>query len=262
MHRQFARLGAVFGLLSFAACTNEVASPAAPEYVGQPRLATGPASFSWKGVLWSVSTNADASIDGNGNAVLLRTGAGENTLTSAGDPTVNDNGTPWMLFSYEDDAVSQQGFDLFINYNSSGPRLSAGSLFSVPTGFGYERYNTGPAIEQPLFCAGCTGTGRVAGRHTIYIGQRADGTTDMNFDGVWYSGTFLKDNGQTPFAYAETMLRRRGGLVLSTATYYDFRKGDNHPAGGNKDACKNGGWTASGLFGNQGQCIQFANTGK
>lgn len=70
----------------------------------------------------------------------------------------------------------------------------------------------------------------------------------MNFDGVWYSGTFLKDNGQTPFAYAETMLRRRGGAVGSTATYYDFRKGDNHAAGGNKDACKNGGWTASGLF--------------
>ena len=262
MHRQFARFGAAIGLLLLAACTNEVVSPAAPESVGSPRLFTGPASFSWRGVLWNVSANADASIDGNGNAVLLRTGTGENTLTSAGDPTVNDNGTPWMLFSYEDDAASFQGFDLFINYNSSGPRLSAGSLFTVTTGIGFERYSTGPAIEQVLFCAGCTVPGRVAGRHTIYIGKRADGTTDMNFDGVWYSGTFLKDNGQTPFAYAETMLRRRGGAVGSTAIYYDFRKGSNHPAGGNKDACKNGGWTASGLFQNQGQCIQFANTGK
>lgn|GEM_PF-2968918 len=261
MHRQFARIGAVFGLLSFAACTNEVASSTAPENVGRPRLASGPASFTWKGVLWNVSANADASIDGNGNAVLTRTATGENTMTFAGDPTINGNGTPWMLFSYEDDAVSQKGFDLFINYNSSGSRLSAGSLFLGTTGIGYERYSV-PAIELPLFCAGCTGVGRVAGRHTIYVGERADGTTDMNFDGVWYSGTFLKDNGQTPFAYAETMLRRRGGAVGSTAIYYDFRKGSNHPAGGNKDACKNGGWTASGLFESQGQCIQFANTGK
>ena len=266
MHRSIARYGFAISLGLLAACSNEVVSPAAPEGIGGPRLVTGPASFTWKGVLWNVSTNADATIDGNGSAVLTRlaelpvpTGT---WLEFAGDPAVNANGTPWMLFSYEDDAISLQGFDLFINHSASGPRLSAGSLFTVTTGIGYERYGTGLGLnEQVLFCAGCPTPARVAGRHTIYIGKRADRTTDMNFDGVWYSGTFLRDN-QPAYVFAETMLRRRGGAVGTSAIYYDFRKGDNHPGGGNKDACKDGGWTASGLFTNQGQCVQYAITGK
>ena len=260
MHRSIAGYGFAISLGLLAACSNEVVSPAAPEGIGGPRLVTGPASFTWKGVLWNVSMNADASIDGNGSAVLLRTGAADNWLEFAGDPLVNANGTPWMLFSYQDDATSQRGFDLFINHSSSGPRLSAGSLFGSTTGIGFERYGV-PAIEDVLFCAGCPTPARVAGRHTIYIGKRADGTTDMNFDGVWYSGTFLRDS-QPAYVFAATMLRRRGGAVNTSAIYYDFRKGDNHPGGGNKDACKDGGWTASGLFTNQGQCVQYAITGK
>ena len=174
MHRSIARYGFAIGISLglLAACSNEVVSPAAPEGIGGPRLATGPASFTWKGVLWNVSANADASIDGNGSAVLTRTELGENTLEFAGDPAVNANGTPWMLFSYEDDATSLQGFDLFINHSSSGPRLSAGSLFASTTGIGFERHSTVPALQQVVFCAGCPTPARVAGRHTIYIGKR------------------------------------------------------------------------------------------
>ena len=53
----------------------------------------------------------------------------------------------------------------------------------------------------------------------------------------------------------------RGCGVGDSFTFTDFRAGDNHPGGGNKDACKSGGWAASSQWPNQGQCIQYANTG-
>lgn len=58
------------------------------------------------------------------------------------------------------------------------------------------------------------------------------------------------------------MFRWRGGIVGDSVTILDFRAGDNHPGGGNKNACKKGSWAESGLFKNQGDCIQYANTGK
>lgn len=55
MHRPLARYGAALNLVLFAACSNEVVSPAAPENVGQFLFVSGPASFVWKGVIWNVS---------------------------------------------------------------------------------------------------------------------------------------------------------------------------------------------------------------
>jgi hypothetical protein len=67
------------------------------------------------------------------------------------------------------------------------------------------------------------------------------------------------------FNFNDIYLRLRGNFGTS-ATFTDFRYGDNHgQAPTDKNQCKNGGWTnfvVPHLFKNQGDCIQYINTGK
>ena len=228
---------------------------------------TGPSSFSWKGQTWDVSANADATQDGAGNAVLTRSAAGTAELhlnriepTSGGASFVNENGTPWVKFSYIDDGTSYQGIDLFVEDETSAhdQRLQAGSLFNCD-GLGYAKYSS---QEQVVFGVGnncgTTTSGRAAGPHTVYAGERADGTVDYNFDGVWYTTTFLKDNAGH-FDFNDIHLRWRGGTIGASVTFTDFQYGSGHV--GNKDACKQGGWQAGGVYANQGTCVsRFAST--
>jgi hypothetical protein len=260
---RFVSCTALSAALLAAACQGAPSGPASPE--GHSALQPAQVFVEWKGYNWTVTPNASAAVDGDGNLVITRTGpdlpggGGPGVQIPLFDPTINANGTPWMLFSYVDNgpAVSQ-GYDLFINYNSAAARISGGSLFSCD-GLGWERYGV-PAQEDFLFLVGCGA--RSADSHTLYVGERADGTVDAIFDGSLWKGTFLKDNAQAPFAYTQVYLRVRDtdGAIGDTYTFTDFRAGGNHPGGGNKDACKDGGWSESGLWNSQGQCNQYANT--
>jgi hypothetical protein len=249
------RIASILALVLAVACGD---SPIAPPASDGGSLAPA-AVVAWKGYVWTTTAATTAVVDGDDNLVLTRVAAGDvGVQIAAFDPSINASGTPWMLFSYVDDGTSVQGYDLFVNYNSANARLSGGSLFSCD-GLGYERFGV-PAQEDFLFAVNCGGT-RSGGDHTVYFGERADGTVDAIFDGGWWQGDFLKENGQAPFAYTQVLLRVRGGAIGSTYVFTDFRAGDNHPGGGNKNACKGGGWSDSGLWKNQGSCIQYANTG-
>lgn len=240
-------------LLLGAACQNEPTGPISFSDGGSLQPA---AVVMWKGHTFTVRGAASAAVDGSDNLIITRLGLGDvgvELLT----PAVNANGTPWMLFSYVDNGPTVlQGYDMFINPDVTTARISGGSLFSCD-GLGYERYSAAPALEDFLFVDNCGA--RAGGPHTLYVGERADGTVDAIFDGGLWKGTFLKDNGAAPFAFNHVFLRVRGGSVGDTFTFTDFRAGDNHPGGGNKNACKNGGWSASGLWKNQGACNQYAN---
>lgn len=246
------------GLL-LTACQGEPTAPATP--TGGALSPATHTTVSWKGYDWNVSDAGTATVDGSGNLVVTRTGAGDAGVQIASFPDpINAHGTPWMLFSYVDDGTAYQGYDLFVDYGKSTARISAGSLFSCD-GLGYERFGV-PAQEDFLFAVGCAaGLPRTGGEHTVYVGQRADGTIDAVFDGTWWKGDFLKQNGAAPFDFAQVFLRVRGGSAGDHFTFTDFRAGDNHPGGGNAAACKKGGWAASGLWKNQGRCVQYANTG-
>ena len=224
---------------------------------------TGPASFSWKGQTWDVSVNADATVDGSGNAVLTRTAGGTAELrlnriapAPGGESFVNDHGTPWVKFSYIDDGTSYQGIDLFVEDETAvhDQRLQAGSLFNCD-GLGYARYDN-PAQEQIVFGVGPNCGTATAGRtpvaHSVYAGERPDGTVDYNFDGAWYTTTFLKDNAGA-FKFNDIHLRWRGGSTGRSVTFTDFQYGDNHVT--TKDACKQGGWQSGGVYKNQGDCV-------
>ena len=223
-------------------------------------------TINWEGQDWEIDHDGIAAVDANGDLTITRTsGTGDVELhvnriapTSGGDSFINANGTPWILVSYLDNGESR-GVDFFIDdeIHPLNPRLQAGSLFSC-SGLGYVRY--GPGTEEIVFAEGCDPSTRAAGQaHTIYVGQRADGTIDYNFDGIWYSSTFLKDN-TGPFDFNDVYLRLRGASGTS-ATFTDFQYGDNHIS--SKDDCKGGGWQDYGpVFKNQGQCIKFVNTGE
>jgi hypothetical protein len=189
---------------------------------------------------------------------------------SGGSSFVNANGTPWIQYTYEDNAAFR-GVDLFVDSNVpvSDPRLQAGSLFNCQ-GLGYTRYGLGLAlVEEVVFAEpdGCDPGGppsRAAGEvHTIYVGQRSDGTVDYNYDGTWFTSTLLRDN-TGPFPYSDVFLRLRANQSTS-ARFIDFQAGDDHPgpAPTSKDQCKDGGWAAFVLpsFKNQGDCVSHVAKG-
>jgi hypothetical protein len=223
-------------------------------------------SISWKGQTWDVSDNASAAVDGSGNVTITRTvGNSDAALhinriepAPGGDSFVNAEGTPWVRVSYIDNGESR-GVDFFIDSERPGddPRLQAGSLFGCD-GLGYTRYTGAGAVEEIVFSEGCEnppvyspGTA-----HTIYVGQREDGTIDYNFDGTWYRSTLLRDNTGA-FDFNDVYLRLRGNNG-STATFTDFAAGANHPT--SKDDCKKDEWEAHGVFKNQGSCVSFVST--
>jgi hypothetical protein len=238
----------------------------------------------WKGQAWEVPHDGTAVVNGSGHLVLTRTaGTADVQLhinrilpTGVAGSFVNDNGTPWVQYSYLDNG-QQRGVDIFIeeevSANLQNPRLQAGSLFDCQ-GLGYARYNN-PALEEIVFGQG-VGCGpldlapsaRAAGQaHTIYVGQRADGTIDYRYDGLWFTSTYLKDNvGHFNFNDVYLRLRASSG---TTATFTDFQAGDNHSSPlADKDNCKKDGWKAfrnadgSLKFKNQGDCVSYTNTGR
>jgi hypothetical protein len=233
-------------------------------------LASG-GTLSWKGQTWDVSSNASAVVTGDDAAVLTRdTGTSDATLhvnrvepTSGGASFINANGTPWIEYSYEDNGF-YRGVDIFIDSERTGddPRLQAGSLFACQ-GLGYLRFDPG-SQETFGYAEGCDnsatpgtiGSLRAAGqRHTIYVGERADGTIDYNYDGQWFTSTFLKDN-TGPFDFNDVYLRLRGPDGAS-ATFTDFRYGADHPS--SKADCKRPGGASQGsdVFKSQGDCVSF-----
>jgi hypothetical protein len=223
------------------------------------------ATLAWEGQTWDITPNATAVVDGNGDAVLTRTlGTADASLhvnrvepAPGGNSFINDNGTPWVLLGYEDNAQFR-GVDLFVDSEVApfSPRVQAGSLFSCE-GFGFARYTAPPTTEEVVFTSGC-GTRAAGAPHTIYIGQRPDGTVDYNFDGAWYTSTFLK-TAVGPFDFNDVYLRLRG-TDGSTAKFTRFAAGDDHPA--NKADCKDGASVGSGVFKNQGDCVSFMSNGK
>lgn len=229
----------------------------------------------WKGQTWDISDNATAVVDGSGNAVITRTiGTSDAQLhvnrvapLSTVNPTesaINDNGTPWIMYSYVDNGA-HRGVDIFIDSEGAAPnpRLQAGSLFTCQ-GLGYVRYTAPPVMEDFAFAEGCDLDGstspigdlRAAGQaHTIYVGQRADGTIDYNYDGKWFSSSYLKDAGVSPFVWRDVFLRLRGASG-TTATFTDFQAGGNHPS--SKSDCKS---SITPPFKNQGDCVSFFSSG-
>ena len=213
----------------------------------------------WKGQTWDISDNATAAVDGNDHVTITRTaGSADATLhinriepAPGGDSFVNAEGTPWVRVSYVDNGESR-GVDFFIDSERpvDDPRLQAGSLFGCG-GIGYTRYGLGAGLtEEVVFCEGARAAGTT---HTIYVGQREDGTIDYNFDGTWYRSTLLRDN-TGPFDYNDVYLRLRGASG-ATATFTDFAAGANHPT--SKDDCKKDDWQGHGVFKNQGDCVSF-----
>jgi hypothetical protein len=221
-------------------------------------------TVNWKGQDWDISHNATAAVDVNDHLTITRTtGTSDaqvhiNRIAPApgGDSFVNDDGTPWVRVSYIDNGM-HRGVDFFIDSERPGddPRLQAGSLFGCD-GLGYTRYN--PAIEEIVFGEGCEDPAVFSPgtAHTIYVGQREDGTIDYNFDGTWYRSTLLRDNTGA-FDFNDVYLRLRGASG-TTATFTDFDAGANHPT--SKDDCKNSTWTDPGVFKNQGSCVGFVSS--
>ena len=196
--------------------------------------------LSWKGQVWDV-INGTAVVNGEGGVDLTRLTSGESYLHLVVDAPINGEGTPWVRFDYQDDGTSWQGIDLFIDSEENpgdDPRISAGSLFSCDS-LGYARHSI-PAVEEIVYPADdsdCVGP-RSATAHSLYVGQRSDGTVDYEVDGDWHSTTFLKDFTGT-FAFKDIILRWRCGSTTpapwvvpcsggETVTFDDFAMGDDH----------------------------------
>jgi len=230
--------------------TSAVASSAPHSYEVRARNAAGagPASnadtaivdLSWKGQVWDV-LNGSAVVNGDGGVDLTRLAAGESWLHLVANPDINDDGTPWVQFSYTDDGTSYQGIDMFLDSNRpvDDPRISAGSLFACPD-LGYTRYNLAPAIEEIVYPAddtACVGP-RPAESHTVYAGVRNDGTVDFVADGELHTSTLLKD-ATGAFDINDVILRWRcrtnslppwavGCTGGETLTFDDFSMGADH----------------------------------
>ena len=216
----------------------------------------------WKGQTWTISDNGTATVNPNGSLTLTRSGGGfsqvhVNRLLPApdGESFVNAEGTPWVMVSYLDNAESR-GLDLFVGDETllTYPRVTGGSLFSCG-GIAWTRYAAPATTEEEVLCVGTRSAGAA---HTLYMGQRPDGTVDFNFDGTWYTSTLLRDN-VGPFDFNDVHLRVReaGG---TTGTFTDFRYGDDHVE--EKSDCKAGSWQDYGIFANQGQCVKWTSAGK
>ena len=195
--------------------------------------------LAWKGQIWDV-LNGTAVVNGQDGVDLTRLGPGEAWIRLTSPPDINAGGTPWIEFAYQDDGTSWQGIDAFIDSNRvpDDPRISAGSLFSCPT-LGYARHSI-PAEETIVYPSDdgeCVGP-RPAEAHTLYVGQRSDGTVDYLVDGTWHSTTFLRD-ATGPFDFNDVILRWRCGGTMpapwvvpctggETVTFDDFAMGDDH----------------------------------
>jgi hypothetical protein len=219
-------------------------------------------SVTWKGQAWDISDNATAAVDGDDHVTITRDVGSSadatlhiNRLAPApgNESFVNDNGTPWVMLSYLDNGL-HRGVDIFVQDETLNAAVTGGSLF----GFGgivWTRYGA-PTVSDAVFASGTRAAGTP---HTLYFGQRPDGTVDINFDGTWYTSNVLRDN-VGPFDFNDVHLRLRGGTDSGgSATFTDFQYGDNHPS--EKDDCKSGGATPG--FKNQGDCVSlFASDGK
>jgi uncharacterized repeat protein (TIGR01451 family) len=212
-----------------------------------PAGAVGP--LEWKGQTWEVTGPATATSPGN-DAVLTRMGAGEvqlhvDRVLDGGNPTLAAATTPWVSFSYIDDG-SSQGIDMFVAHeeHSKNFRLSGGSLFTSCDGIGYSRMGglpgLAPTTEQVDFaqCKAAPDTRTVGAAHTVYVGQRADGTIDWNFDGKPYTSTYLKDNAPAGerFSFSDIYLRWRSQAQTGSVKFTDFQWGTHHvPVAPNPD---------------------------
>jgi len=221
-------------------------------------------TVAWKGQTWDVSSNASATVDASDHVTITRdTGTSDATLhvnrltpvNGTGDSFVNQYGTPWIAVSYVDNGASR-GVDFLVDdeVTAGNPRLQAGSLFGCGA-IGYARDAVNAAADPPVFCVGSRAAGA---SHTVYVGERPDGTIDYNVDGTWYSSTEFKDNGEH-MNFNDVYLRLRGNSGTS-ATFTDFQYGDSHVS--TADGCKQGGWQAGGIYKNQGDCVSHFASGK
>lgn len=202
--------------------------------------ATAVVDLTWKGLVWDVE-NGTAVVNGDGGVDLTRFGPGASSLRLTTPPPINGDGTPWIQFDYQDDGTSWQGVDVFIDSNRvpDDPRVQAGSLFACPN-LGFARYDIpeNETIVYPADDHACVGP-RPATGHTLYVGERSDGTVDYQADGDWHSTTWLKD-ATGPFAFNDVILRWRcnpTGAVTwerdcsaggQTITFDDFALGADH----------------------------------
>lgn len=185
----------------------------------------------WEGQDWTES-NGSATVDGSGHLTLTATANGNaalhvNRLLPSGSggsgSFINDNGTPWVQFSYIENGTNGIDFLIDDEVTPGNPRLQAGSLFSL-NGIGYTRYGA-PAVEEIVFA---DASAHAAGTlHTIYVGKRADGTIDFRFDGTWYTSTLLKDQFGGSFNFNDIHLRLRNASSGQSATFTDFQYGSN-----------------------------------
>jgi hypothetical protein len=224
----------------------------------------------WKGQTWDVSANASANVDSSDHVTITRdSSGGDATLhvnrlvplvgTADTDSFVNQNGTPWIEVTYVDNGLSSTGLDFFVDDESGpgNPRLQAGSLWSFDA-IGYARDNANASLDPEPAVFAIPGSRTAGTAHTIYVGERPDGTIDYNVDGTWYSSTEFKDNGEH-MNFNDVYLRLRGASG-ATATFTDFQYGDSHVS--TKDGCMTGGWQAGGIYKNQGACVSHFASGK
>lgn len=185
----------------------------------------------WAGQDWT-ALNGSATVDINGNLVLTGASGGNaslhvNRLLPSGSggsgSFINDNGTPWIQFSYIENGTNGIDFLIDDEVTAGNPRIQAGSLFSLG-GIGYTRFGN-PATEDPIFMdttAWSAGT-----EHTVYVGKRADGTIDFQFDGTWFTSTLLKDQFGGSFNFNDIHLRLRNASNSQSATFTGFTYGNN-----------------------------------
>ncbi|HEX5265373.1 MAG TPA: hypothetical protein VFW24_01235 [Acidimicrobiales bacterium] len=221
-------------------------------------------TVSWKGQTWDVSSNASATAAPDGSQVTITRDSGTADATLhvnrlvplvGTDSFVNQYGTPWIQVSYLDNGASR-GVDFLVDdeVTTGNPRLQAGSLFSADS-IGWARDNANAVADPPVFAVPGSRTAGTA--HTIYVGERPDGTIDYNVDGIWYSSTEFKDHGEH-MNFNDVYLRLRGNFG-TTATFTDLQYGDQHVS--SKDGCKNGGWQTGSVYKNQGECVShFASS--
>lgn len=175
----------------------------------------------WKGITWDV-LNGTAAVDGSGNLVLTADGTGQAIVHVNQIATLAGAATPWIQLSYMDVTTAGQIEMLMEDETAPYTRFSCGSMWSKGEVLAM-RY-TVPTHETYLFWD----EARQNIERTVYVGKRASGTLDVNFDGKKRSSAYLNQTSGGSWEYADVYLRLRGAAPAATVTFTNLTYGIDH----------------------------------
>jgi len=180
-------------------------------------------TISWKGITWDV-LNGTAIVDGSGHLVLTADGTGQAVVHVNQIATLAGASTPWIQLSYMDVTTAGHKIDMLME-DEAGlyPRFACGSMWTGGEIFALRR-QASPTYETYLMFEDT----RQNIERTVYVGKRATGTLDVNFDGKKRSSTYLNQIVGGSWGYKDVYLRLRGAAAGATVTFTNFTYGTNH----------------------------------